>query len=377
MKKILLFLIIFGLTGCQKLTKIEIDPTVKVEPPTVISEASVIMIGDTVLHRTVYQDAYKKDTKTYDFKKQLSLIKPIISNYDIAYYNQETVLGGTSLGLSDYPRFNSPQEFGDAMIDAGFNMVSLATNHTMDSGEKAILSANNYWKGKQVLTAGSYSSFDERQDIKIFTKNDISYTLLSYTYGTNGLSVPKGKEYLVNVWPMDNEEKDLAYREQVKKDIARVRDKVDILFVAMHWGTEYRFTPTTKQKEIAAFLADLGVDVIIGTHPHVVEPIEWIDDTLVFYSLGNSLSAQDQKMDYAKMVGLMPSFTIKKTVKGDDKKIEITDLKAQLIYNYYQNYHNFLLIPFNQLTDQQLKNRDQVFNKYKEYVNKYEQIPIT
>ena len=129
-------------------------------------------------------------------------IKEEVSKFDIAYYNQETILGGSSLGVSSYPSFNSPQELGDAMIDAGFNTVSLATNHTLDRGEKAINNSCNYWNSKEdILTAGSYCSNEERLEDRIFTKNNITYTMLSYTYGTNGIPIPKDKEYYVNVWP--------------------------------------------------------------------------------------------------------------------------------------------------------------------------------
>ena len=129
-------------------------------------------------------------------------IKEIVSNYDIGYYNQETILGGTELGLKSYPVFNSPYEVGDAMIDAGFNLVSLATNHTLDSGEKAVLNSRNYWNSKSnVLAVGSYSSTEERNEVHVEETNGITYTMLNYTYGTNGIKVPTGKDYLVNVWP--------------------------------------------------------------------------------------------------------------------------------------------------------------------------------
>ena len=124
----------------------------------------MIMVGDSLIHNSLYYDAKQKDG-SYDFKPMLELTKPITSKYDLAYYNQETVLGGTELGLSSYPCFNSPQEVGDAFIDSGFNLVSLATNHTMDRGEAAVLSSLEYWNSKEnVVTAGSYRSFEERDN---------------------------------------------------------------------------------------------------------------------------------------------------------------------------------------------------------------------
>ena len=163
--------------------------------------ASVITAGDNLIHSSIYKDANKNaNYNGYDFKPMYELIKPIVSKYDIKYYNQETILGGTELGLGDYPTFNSPYEVGDAMIDAGFNLVSLATNHTMDSGKKAVLNSRNYWNSKSnVLAVGSYSSTEERNEVHVEEANGITYTMLNYTYGTNGIKVPKGMEYLVNV----------------------------------------------------------------------------------------------------------------------------------------------------------------------------------
>ena len=130
-------------------------------------ELSLIAVGDYLIHSSLYKDANKHaNYDGYDFKPMITNIKEIVSNYDIGYYNQETILGGTELGLSDYPTFNSPYEAGDAMLDAGFNLVSLATNHTMDSGKKAVENSCKYWKEKtNVLTAGSYCSDEERNEI--------------------------------------------------------------------------------------------------------------------------------------------------------------------------------------------------------------------
>ena len=152
--------------------------------------------------------------------------------------------------------------------------------------------------------------------------------MLSYTYGTNGIPVPNGKDYLVNVWPtnlsINDPSRDTeyqAYKEQVKKDIETVRSQVDVLMVAMHWGVEYTHEPTAYEKDSAKFLADNNVDIVIGAHPHVIQPVTWIDDTLVIYSLGNFVSAQLQDQNYNKMVGLMTSVNITKTVK--DGKTDI------------------------------------------------------
>ena len=333
---------------------------------------NLIMGGDALIHDKLY-NAYKT-SNGYDFRPIFTYLKEYLNGFDLAYYNQETVLGGSEIGLSSYPAFNSPYEVGDALIDTGFNIVSLATNHTLDRGEKAVLNSINYWKDKDVLTAGSYSSFDERDDVIIKEINNIKYTLLNYTYGTNGISVPSGKEYLVNIWPCsgnnpDNDTKYQEYKEVVKKDIERVRNKVDVLMVAMHWGVEYTHVPTAYQKDIAKFLSDNGVDIIIGSHPHVVMPVTWIGDTLVIYSLGNMISAQETKVDENTTIGLLTSIKITKTVDESSTSIKLSNLNNELIYTYYENYTNFKVIPFSHPDIKtHLKDYERLYTKYSSIV---------
>jgi len=319
--------------------------------------ASLVMVGDALIHNSLYIDAKQADG-SYDFKSMLEVTKPITSKYDLAYYNQETVLGGTKLGLSSYPRFNSPQEVGDAFIDSGFNLVSLATNHTMDCGETAVLSGLEYWNSKEnVVTAGSYTSFEERDKEKIYEVNGIKYAFFSYTTWTNGLVPPLGKEYLNNVYS----------DELAKADIERVRDKVDVVMVAMHWGTEYSLGVSAEQEKIAHYLSELGVDIIIGAHPHVVEPVEYIGKTLVIYSLGNYISAQDTT---EKLTGLMMSVELKKTVDKGITTVSVENPKAELLYTKFnlRGKFNFKVYPYSQLNNTILPNYRSYYEKYKAVV---------
>lgn len=334
----------------------------KKEPEVKEERLSLIMVGDALLHSSLYRDGYQNGT--YDFTSQLEFIKPEIQKHDLAFYNQESILGGTSIGLSDYPNFNSPQEFGDTMIDAGFNLVSLANNHTMDRGVTAIQNSCDYWKTKDVLTAGSYCSAEDAEEIKIKEKNGIKYTMLAYTYGTNGITVPSDKPYLVNLYS----------DELAKADIEKVRDKVDLLIVSMHWGTEYRSEPTDEQKREAEYLSNLGVDIIIGTHPHVIEPITYINDTLVIYSLGNFISAQSTNNDYNTMVELMTSVDVVKTTKDGQSEIKLENLNNELLYNYYQKdsrWHNFKVIPFSQMNETYNSDYKRLYEKYSSVVRMY------
>lgn len=329
----------------------------------------LLMVGDNLINDKIYNTMKTNDT--YDFKPIYTYIKEINKDYDLAYYNQETILGGSSIGVSSYPAFNSSYEVGDATIDAGFNLVSLATNHTLDRGEQAIINSRNYWNSKDnVLAVGSYSSNEEKDKIQILKKNNITYTMLNYTYGTNGIKVPSNKEYLVNVWPCTGNDpstdtKYQEYKNTVKEDIEKVRDKVDLLIVAIHWGIEYKYTPNEYQKDMASYLASLGVNIIIGTHPHVVEPITYIDNTLVIYSLGNFVSAQDTVEDYNTRVGLLSTITIN---KDSNNNISLSDLNNELIFTT-DSSNSYKVIPFsNPDIKTYLNDYERVYNKYSSIV---------
>ena len=334
-----------------------------------VYKINMLATGDALIHNAVYWEyaTGNRDTGPYNFDGALDYVRDIVSEYDIAYYNQETPFAG---GLPDgYPRFSTPSEFGDAMIKAGFNMISTATNHTIDKGEDGILNFYNYLKNKDgIIFNGIADSATARNNFMIGEKNNITYTMLSYTTSTNGLPVPSGKDYLVNVYDA----------EQVKSDIEAVRDKVDVLIVAMHWGVEYASTPNSDQQEIAQYLADLGVDIILGAHPHVLQPITWIDDTLVMYSLGNFISNQYGTDDYNKLVGFMATLDITKTVTPEGVvDITIDNLGGELIFTKYNgnpittaNHDGHQVIPFSKMTDEVLSTfthsieRDRLYEKY-------------
>lgn len=341
------------------------EENLKAEKEVVDYEAKVFMVGDALIHDAVYSDVRQSDG-TYDFTPILQYIKPISSKYDITYYNQETILGGAELGYSNYPRFNTPSECGDAFIDAGFNMVSLATNHTMDKGEKGVLNSVAYWKSHpEIAVSGQWSSYEERAESvkKVYEVNNIKYAFISYTIWTNGLETPYGKDYLNSLYS----------EEKAKADIESVRDQVDFVIVAMHWGTEYAFYVDQKQEEIASYLSSLGVDLIIGAHPHVVQPVNYINDgkTFVVYSLGNFVSAQDDVDNYT---GLAMEVTLRKHVDLDGKvTTSVVEPKAELVYTVAKKYKgwpsDFLVKPYPTLTDSELRNHVSLYEKYKAIVD--------
>lgn len=314
---------------------------------------SLIMGGDSLIHSAVYADA--KVGNKYDFTGMLEYIKPIVSKYDLAYYNQETILGGKEIGLSHYPRFNSPYEVGDAFIDAGFNIVSLANNHTLDRGSTAIVNSRKYWNSKDVMVNGSATSEEERNNIDFREKNGITYAMLSYTTTTNGLN--RKEDYYVNVYDKD----------VVKKDVESIRDKVDFLMVAIHWGNEYNTGVVSSQKEIAKYLASLDVDLVIGAHPHVIEPAEYINDTFVIYSLGNIISAQKTE---EQLSGLLMSVNVNKVVDTNTgiTTVSVDNPTAQFIYTYSKRTssggrYDFKLYPYSMLNEKLFSNYKGMYEK--------------
>ncbi len=321
------------------------------EPEPQPKKMSLVMTGDALIHGAVYLDARKSDG-TYDFSKMFTSIEPIIQNYDLRYYNQESIIGGGA--PQHYPRLNTPDELGEDLVSAGFNMVSLANNHTLDKNESGVLYSNKFWaKQEGVIKTGTFSSWEERDTIPIYEKNDIKFSFLSYTMMTNGLKTPSGKEYLVNVYS----------EELVKKDIEKAKENgAEVIIVAMHWGEEYTHVPTQSQKEVATYLSSLGVNLIIGSHPHVIQPIAYVNDTLVIYSLGNFISAQ-KVLGLEKIIGLLVGLEI---VVEPDSTVHFENINKELLYTYYNNYNkDFKVIPFSELTDSILKDHEKINQQYR------------
>lgn len=357
--KILIFLI------CLIIISIIVLPNIKTEKPKntkqkvdIVSEEetvnkekkmSLIAVGDVLIHESVYKDAYVNGT--YDFSPMFKEVEPIIKKYDLKYCNQESTIGGNYLGISGYPAFNSPDEIGDELVNIGFNLISLANNHALDKGMDAVLYSNSYWKNKDVITAGAYSSIEERDEVKVYEQNGIKYAFLAYTTLSNNY-VPNN--YIINMYSA----------ERAKEDIDKVKDKVDVIIVSMHWGEEYTNTPTESQKEIAKYLSGLGVNLIIGAHPHVVQPIEYVGDTLVIYSLGNFISNQ-LSIGLNQGIGLMVGLDI----IVDETGIRFDNLYKELILAYAEHSTNFRVIPFSKLTENELIDHENIEKEYMSIVN--------
>jgi len=313
-------------------------------------------IGDILIHSPVYKDAF--NGVEYHFDPMFANIKPLLEKPDVLTANQESMVGGNKLGVSGYPRFNSPYEVADALVHLGVDIVSTANNHALDKGETGIKSESAYLDSIGLPHVGSFTDEKDRETLRVIHKNGFKIAFLSYTYGTNGITVPKGKEFLVN----------LIDRNRMKEEIHRAKQEADVVVMSIHWGNEYKRIPTKAQKDLAHLLANEGVDIIFGSHPHVLQPMEWIKTTdgrtaFVAYSLGNFISAQIG--DY-KDIGGMATVDITKHISENGRTIEISNPVFTPTFVSSQKKRHFLVVPLEKAGSFGLKN---AAAKYKEIQN--------
>ena len=246
------------------------------EKETVIS---LVGVGDNLIHETVYLDAQNEDG-TFNFEKMYANVRDDIQAADIAFINQETVLGGNELGLAGYPCFNSPTEIAQNLKDTGFTLANIASNHTLDRFQDGIDATIQAFNEVGITVDGAYSSQEQFDTIPVFETKGVKFSFLAYTYGTNGIEPP-------NPWSISYFDEN-----QIRSDVARAKEISDVVIVSAHWGDEHAHVPNDFQTYYAQLFADLEVDLVIGTHTHSIEPVEWLtgvngNKTLVIYSLGN------------------------------------------------------------------------------------------
>lgn len=280
------------------------------EPTEVPAEVTLCMVGDILLHTPVAESGRTADG-SYRFDAVFAHMQEKITEADLAIVNQEVIIGGEELGVSGYPAFNAPYELGDALANAGFDVVCHATNHALDKGKKGIVNCLTFWNENYPETAvlGIHGSEEEQSEIFVYEQEGIRIAILNYTYGTNGIALPSDMPYAV----------DLLDKEKVEADLQRASGMADFVIVCPHWGTEYVLEETAEQEKWAEVFAENGADLVIGTHPHVIEPIEWVGDTLVYYSLGNFVNwtSGTGKGVANRMVGGMAQVTIGLDEEGE------------------------------------------------------------
>ena len=307
------------------------------EPSTIITKIedqhfSMSVIGDIMCHNTQYKDAYNSSTGTYDFSYVFEDIKNYISEADIAVGNLETTFAGKDRGYSNYPRFNTPEQLAYNLKDFGIDVLSTANNHCMDTNFSGLVSTLNYLDDAGISYMGTNSTQENQNKVLIKDVNGIKIAFLSFTYGTNGIPVPKDKSFAVNL--IDNN----LILEQLS--LAKSQNP-DLICVSMHWGIEYQTKQNSEQEKLANLLFENGVDVILGSHPHVLQPMEKKTITLadgsskdcfVIYSLGNFMSGQTQTNTRNSVI-LNMDFT----KSGETGKTTIDSVSYVPIYMYKSN----------------------------------------
>lgn len=284
---------------------------------------NIVMVGDVLLHTPVEEAAANPDG-SYSFDFIFENMKNEISSADIAIVNQEVIIGGKDLGVSGYPAFNAPYEIGDALVNAGFDVVCHATNHTLDKGKRGVVNTLDYWSSSHAGTTVVGINKDENayRNVDIITVKNTKIAILNYTYGTNGISMPSDMPHAV----------DMLDKKKVVSDLKFAEENADFTIVCPHWGTEYSLSADKNQKMWNEIFRENGADLVLGTHPHVIEPIVFENDDipgtgnnhgggdmLTYYSLGNFVNWTSGigKGTANRMVGGMAKVTLGKDSNGE------------------------------------------------------------
>lgn len=329
---------------------------VQAKAPEKDTEITIVMVGDILLHTPV-EEAAKRDDGSYNFDFIFENLKKDISSADIAIVNQEVIIGGQELGVSGYPSFNAPYQIGDALVYAGFDVVCHGTNHALDKGKSGLLNCCKYWREQhpEITVVGINETEDAYNNIDIVEEKGIKIAILNYTYGTNGIPQPKGMPHAVDMLDKDKVEKDLKFAEE----------NADFTIVCPHWGTEYNLGVDKSQKYWTEIFRKNGADLVLGTHSHVIEPIEMLEDVgigitnnhgdgdmLVYYSLGNFVNWTSGKGKGVanRMVGGMADVTLGRNAKGE---VVIKSHGVTPVVTHLQKGHEGVIVyPLTEYTDE-------------------------
>ena len=266
------------------------------------SAVKLSFVGDLMVHSRQLYEAYNAGDSAYDFGYSFAFVRDHITSADYAIGNLETVFGGKETGYTDFPAFNAPDEFALALREAGFDMLTTANNHCNDRGESGIIRTINVLDSLGLDHVGTYKSGDERNRVFIREIKGIKFAFLSYTYGVNGIPLASGKPYLANVMS----------ETLIREDIQRAKsENPDIIVVLPHMGDEYEGRPGEEWRDWAHFMLDSGADIVIASHPHVLQPVEFAGarngnketrSGFIAYSTGNFLSSQREPPTDAGMI---------------------------------------------------------------------------
>lgn len=348
---ICLFLAIVGYCIYDKGEEREEKPIEHEEIKNNTQKANLTIVGDFLYEEPYYNALAKGEDENLYFSK----VKKFFQNDDLSIGNMEVVIGNDNLKTSGSNfSFCAPESIGYQVIDLGMDVLSTANNHSNDRGLEGRISTIDFFhNNSDIMTVGTYK--EERNVLNnVREVEGIKFGFLSYTYGTN-VKIPENLREGIGLYRDPNGKDHQKYEEKMKEEITALRSQVDVLIVIMHWGVEFTYTPKTSEITLAKMMNSLGVDIVVGSHSHSIEPIEWIrsdvGDTLVYYSMGNFVSADDdisrtgETFDNAYQMGIISTLTVEK----DKNEIYIKNVKAIPVINYFdENMRNFQLVPFDE-----------------------------
>lgn len=326
-----------------------VTTTAVTEPPKKYETITFAATGDNLIHSSIYNQAHRRsETGGYDFIFPYRNVTDLISEADVAVINQETLICNDKYEPSTYPCFNSPTALGDHMIDIGFDVFTIANNHTLDKGTDGLNACLDYWKSKDVTVAGAYRNAEDKSNIRTAEVNGIVFSYLSYTESLNGLSLPAGSELIIG----DSNDID-----GVIADIKAAEEISDVCVVSLHWGVENSDVISEYQRSYAKQIAEAGADVIIGNHPHVLRDIEMIQredgsEALCAYSLGNFISAQSVGQN---LIGGVLQFSVTALADSGEQPV-ISDVRLiPIVTHYGANYSDIELYKLSDYTPELAK----------------------
>ena len=318
------------------------------EPEPVVQTVHFSATGDNLIHEGIYNQARARGSDGhYDFIPAYENLRDFYAGFDVNWLNQETLVND-DYEPSGYPMFSTPGDITNALYNVGFRVFSLSNNHSYDKGAGGIASSMAHWAAMpdDVVSMGFYN-LETYDDYVYQTVNGVTIGYLSYTEMTNGLPTPSGSEYGVAY---------LDQRDVIEKQITDMRPNCDVLVVSAHWGTEGTHVVNDFQKDTAQWLADQGVDLIIGTHPHVTQNAAWLtgangNTTLVVYSLGNFINAQSSPDN---VIGAILDMTFEKTTQPDGSStVAMLDPKLHCVISQYEaGYKDIRVYPYSMYTDE-------------------------
>ena len=320
-------------------------------PPPDIRTVHLVCAGDNLIHSSIYKQAKRRAEANgedgYDFDYVYEKVEKYLDGADIAILNQETIVTD-ELEPSDYPRFCSPADLGEKMIEMGFNAFSLSNNHILDRGEEGLLATLRFWDSHEgIIRYGAYRDEEDMNNIRTMEVNGVTFAFLGYMEHTNGLSLPSDSECKITYF----DERDL-----IEQQVRRADEIADVVIVSAHYGKETINEQTQTQLDLTQKLVEWGADLIIGTQPHTAQGMEYIQkpdgsNAFVFYCLGNFVSAQSYELT---MVGILGDLDIVKNM--DTGEVTIENVKAiPIITQYGYNYSNIHIEPYATYTEEMLE----------------------